>query len=215
MISRTSSRASSSVVAAKSSRAASPRQAGPPSTLAPDVDAPRVDAPAEGAPDHGQALGVLGADRVEQLLAGLAAGLLVGPDQRHRARVLRGGGQRAGQELGHPRRVGPVLDGEHVAGVVPRRGGQQRRPPGGGPGIVEAGHVGHARPHGSLVSFVPVRSRMLDAARVFPPGSYSEAGPGWLPGPGGHGYAAGSFVPKHSALESVVPNMPETDVAAG
>ena len=38
------------------------------------------------------------------------------------------GSQRAGQQLGDPRRVGPVLDREQVAGVVPRRRGQQRGP---------------------------------------------------------------------------------------
>src|SRR6266516_2837045 len=161
----------------------------------PDVDAPRVDPPAVTAPHHGQALGILGADGVEEFLPAVAARLPVGPDQRHRARVLRGGSKRAGQQVGDARRVGPVLDREHVTGVVPRRGGQQRRPPGGGPGIEEAGHVGHARSRGSSVS-VPGRSG------VFPAGSYLEAPPGGsyldgCPGP----------VPAVTLLDHLYPNV--------
>src|SRR5690348_2100730 len=60
----------------------------------PDIDAARVDPPGEAAPHDGEALAVLGPDRIQQLLAGLAARLPVGPDQRDRAGVVRGGHQR-------------------------------------------------------------------------------------------------------------------------
>src|SRR5204862_3844148 len=108
-----------------------------------------------------EALPVLGPDRIEELVAGVAAGLPVGPDQRDRARVVRGGPQRAGQQLGDPRRVGPVLHREQVARIVPRRRGQQRGPAGGRPRVEEHGYISHTRsraqqprrlPYGSFVS---------------------------------------------------------------
>ena len=54
----------------------------------PDVDAARVHPARVAAPHHGEALPVLGPDRIQQLLARLAARLPVGPDQRHGAGVL-------------------------------------------------------------------------------------------------------------------------------
>src|SRR5262249_28099287 len=109
----------------------------------PEVDAAGVDLPGELAPDHGEALPVLGPDRVQELLPAVAAGLPVGPDQGDRAGVLLGRPERAGEQLGDPGRVGPVLDREQVAGVVPGRRRQQRGPAGGRPRVEETGYLRH------------------------------------------------------------------------
>src|SRR5262249_18350614 len=139
-------------------------------------------------------------------------------------------GQRAGQQLGHPRRVGPVLDGEHVAGVVPRRGGQQGRPPGGGPGVEETSRLRHGRaPGGSFGAFYSPASGWPDPAPRLRGGlaeraSYREGLlPGGLvpgdchlggcPGPGPAVTLLDHLYP-NVPVEPAVPNMPEADVAA-
>ena len=107
----------------------------------PDVGAARIDLPGEAAADHGEAFLVLGPDQIEQSLAAITAGLPVSPDQCHRAGIVGGQLEGDGGQLGDSRRVGPVLDGEQVAGVMPRGSGQRRGPAGGGSRIGEAGDV--------------------------------------------------------------------------
>ena len=109
----------------------------------PDVGAAAVRLALVGAADHDEALLVLESVGVEHLVEVVGAGLPVGPDDGHRARVVLGGGERGGQQFGHGVRIGAVLDGEHVARVVPRRGGDQRGGAGGGAGEGEALEVGH------------------------------------------------------------------------
>ena len=83
--------------------------------------------------DH-EGLLVLGAHGIEQLGAVVAAALPVGPDEGHGTGVLVLVGQFdvRRQDRAHVGRVRAVLDGEQVAGVVPRRGRQDRRGAGRG-----------------------------------------------------------------------------------
>src|SRR5439155_4447547 len=104
----------------------------------PDVDAARVDPALEGAPDHDEALLVLGAHRVQQFLATGRAGLPVGPDDRHGAGVVGGGGEGSGEQFGDVFRIGAVFDGQQVARVVPGRGWDEGGASGGGPRVEEA-----------------------------------------------------------------------------
>ena len=111
----------------------------------PDVDAAGVGLALERAADDDEGLLVLRPHRVEQLLAAAGAGLPVGPDERDGAGVLLGQLQRGRQQLGDPRGVGAVLDGEQVTGVVPRRRRDQGGPASGRPGVEEPLHFGHLR----------------------------------------------------------------------
>ena len=91
----------------------------------PDVDAATVRLALVGAADDDEALLVLESVGIDDLIEVVGAGLPVGPDDGHRARVVVNRGQRLGKKFSHGRWVGAVLDGEHVARVVPWGRGDQ------------------------------------------------------------------------------------------
>ena len=111
----------------------------------PDVDAPAERLLAVPAAHHHEALLVLRPHRIEEFVESVGTRLPVGPHHGHRTRILLGGRQRRRQQLGHGLGIGPVLDREHVAGVVPRRsrnelGRAGRRAGEGEPLKFRAGH---------------------------------------------------------------------------
>ena len=97
----------------------------------PDEHAARVRPALEPAPDDDEHLLVLAARRVEQLLAAVEERLPVGPGKATAPGSL-GELQLGRQQRPHPLRIGPVLDGQQVTGVVPRRRGHERGAPGRG-----------------------------------------------------------------------------------
>ena len=85
----------------------------------PDVHAAAVSLAAVGAADDDERLLVLPEYGIEQLGLVGRARLPVGPDERHRTRVVRSQPERLGKKLEDTVGVHPVLDGEQVTGVIP------------------------------------------------------------------------------------------------
>ena len=79
------------------------------------------------APDDGEALLVLAPFGFGDLGEVVTAALPVGPDQRHGPGVVLMELGAFGKEGGDPVGMGAVLDRDHLPGVVPRRGGHDRR----------------------------------------------------------------------------------------
>src|SRR5690606_33881837 len=95
--------------------------------------------------DDGKALLVLALVGVEQFGEVVPTALPIRPDQRHRPRVVLCELGALGQHLGDPVRMGPVLDCDHLARVVPGWRGHDRRPAGGRTREEEALHHRNGR----------------------------------------------------------------------
>ena len=133
----------------------------------PDVDAPRVRLPLVSAADDHEAFLVLRAHGVEQFLAGVAARLPVGPDDRDGAGVLLREVDTVRKERRDASGIRAVLDRHHVAGVVPRWCRNERRPALGRPRREEPLQLGHGC--GVYVPRPSEAATPRHVTRAFPP----------------------------------------------